>query len=78
MGEHGGSIDERWASVLRTSESGSGRGRVRRVRRRVVRGVLRRADGASESASWAVFPDASSGISMACRRSAGLRGGPIL
>ena len=58
VGDDGGFADERGASVLRASEPGSGRGRVRRVRRGAVRGVLRDADGAAEPASWAVFPDA--------------------
>ena len=39
-------------------ESGPGGLRVRRVRGRVVLGLLRGADGPAESASWAVFPDA--------------------
>ena len=37
---------------------GPGGLRVRRVRGRVVLGLLRGADGTAESASWAVFPDA--------------------
>ena len=58
VGDDGGLADERGASVLRASQPDSGRGRVRRLRRGAVRGVLRGADGPAESASWAVFPDA--------------------
>ena len=58
VGDDGGFADERRTSILRASEPGPGRGRIRRLRRGAVRGVLRGADGPAESASWAVFPDA--------------------
>ena len=58
MGDDGGFADERRPSLLRASEPGAGSGRLRRLRRGTVRRVLRGADGPTEPASWAVFPDA--------------------
>ncbi len=58
VGDHGGPSDERRASLLRASEPGPGGGRLRRLRRGTVRGVLRCADGPAESTAGPVFPSA--------------------
>ena len=56
MGDHGGTAHEQRASLLHATEPNPCRVRVRRVRRRFVRGVLRGAAGPSEPAAGAVIP----------------------